>query len=157
MDYLKDFSKIFTSQVLTGAALGALIIPFILFGVRRFLQHLVDSRPARKVVERLASNSENCPIFIDRLRSSTGELSRRLPKDYPVYYPNGKNEHRFVRTAYELWSEGDAGAAVYILNIIGKLGKTQKLDIIPVGKAWDKWDTNIVCIGGNLKTHQPMS
>jgi len=157
MDYLKRFSEVFTPQVISGVILGALVVPFCLFEAKRLLQYLIDSCPARKVMEGLTRNSENCLVCVDRLRSGNGKLLRRLPDDSLDYYANLKKQYIFERKDYELWTEGDSQAAIHILNVLGKLGKTEKLDIVPVGKAWDEWDTNIVCIGGNLKSRNIMN
>jgi len=47
-----------------GAILGAIIIPFILYGLKYIMRFLHNSLPARKLLEGLAKNEERCIFWL---------------------------------------------------------------------------------------------
>jgi hypothetical protein len=50
--------------LIIGAILSAIVIPLVFYGIRRFRNWLMTSRPRNRILGPIAKNSEECTIFV---------------------------------------------------------------------------------------------
>ena len=121
-----------------GAVLGAIIIPFVLKCLSLIFKWWRESRPAHRLLQGAARQSEPCKVFIrDLILEHNATVIAVEPRVGIGRVPNVK----------ELWPQADAQAAACVFSILGSVGKTQNVEIVRMSEDPGQWDSHVVVIG----------
>jgi hypothetical protein len=123
-----------------GAILGAIIIPFILYGMKYLIRFLRDSLPARKLLEGLAKNEERCIFWLRDAYQQSGSHLLEVSQRGVGSIPN----------VMKWWAEVDSKAVADVLNVLGSQGKSENIEFHLQSENRNEWDANIVCIGAQF-------
>jgi len=122
-----------------GAVLGSIIIPIVYKCVSLVSKWWRQSRPAHRLLQGAARQSEPCKIFIRDLTIQPGT------KIYSVQPRLGIGE---VPNVLKFWAEVDSKAVADVFNVLGQAGKTRNLDIVLVSQDYvGEWDCHVVVVG----------
>ena len=126
-----------------GAVLGAIVIPLILYGIRCIINWIVTSRPRNKVLGPIASNSEDCTIFVRDFF---------LPQNSQVWAKeSASSSYGIVPNVNELWGDVDGMGMSYVFNALGQVGKRHNIRVVRMSQDTGIWDANIIIIGAQAQ------
>lgn len=98
-------------------------------------------RPATKIFGSSLENKQMLRVYIKDLEcpNNTCESPKLISYEGASmqYNPN----------IIKVWPEVEGRAASELLNLLGQLGKKDKLEIIEMSKGYDQWNTHLVVLG----------
>lgn len=99
------------------------------------------TRPSKKVLADIANNKQLVRIFVKDFIVRDNTFSD--PKLFSVEGPTTQ-AHPNVE---KVWPEVEACGVARLLNILGELGKREKIDITEMSKGYEFWDSNMIVLG----------
>jgi hypothetical protein len=149
---LNFITSYFGENIIRGAILGSIIIPLILFLMRKIVNFLTDREPKKLLFGQLVSQNKPCYIYFVKLfdNQRTNSYSYNLTDYFPPETSNRISQK--INTPY-VWAEADGQCAIDLVNILGNVGKLKNIFIKDPSKDWDLWEGNIICIGGSEKAN----
>jgi hypothetical protein len=99
------------------------------------------SRPAGKVLGSCLDNGRQLNIFLkDMFVPDNTEATPKLAsQEGPIMLVHFNID--------KVWPEVEARGAADLLNLLGKLRKDKRLDIVEMSRGYDIWNTNIIVLG----------
>lgn len=99
------------------------------------------NRPAGKVLGSMINNKEKLKIFVKDLIVLNNTLDNpkliSIEGTFKQYNPNIE----------KVWPEVEAIGIARTLNLLGRLGKKDNLDIVEMSKGYDMWNSNLIVLG----------
>jgi len=116
------------------------VIPVIQWLIKKIQIWWRESRPANRLFEGIACQSEACRIFVrDFYIDRDSKLISFEPRVGVGYVPN----------VLELLPDADGRAVASILNILGQVGKTEEIEVIRMSQdTAGEWNSHVFVIGG---------
>lgn len=99
------------------------------------------NRPAMRVLEGLASNRHEGFVFVKDL--IVPENTIHNPKLFSVE----GNSYQANPNIGKVWSDVEARGIAMLLNLLGRLGKKEKLKVEEMSTGYSKWDCNLIVLG----------
>ena len=96
----QEFYDFITNELVLGAILGSIIIPFILYGVKNFIYFCRDLLPIRRVLSDFSKNDEKCVFWLRDAYQPTGTKILEISQHGAGVIPN----------VSKWWAEVDAKA-----------------------------------------------
>ena len=136
----ENFPQFSLPDYVKGAILGAIVIPFILAGIRRFIRYWKNTRPAMKLLEGLTKNDERCVFWLRDAYQKPGSGLLEVSEAGAGVVPN----------VNKWWAEVDAKAVADVLNVLGSQGKSKNIEFHLLSQNRFDWDANLICIGAQF-------
>ena len=130
-----------------GAVIGV-FVSAVFVGVVSFGKRVRRIKPIRRLLGDLADNKADCDIFVRQIFSDTGCYKSKHP-DYLPPHTSGKTTQ--WRNIQFVVSTADMRAATDFTNLLGQVGKKERVLFRSEDRDWALWDTNVVVIGGGFK------
>jgi len=100
------------------------------------------TRPSKKLLESMVDNKKLLRIFVKDfiVKDNTGKSPPKLiSQEGPTI-----QEHPNIE---KVWAEAEAIGVAKLLNLLGELGKKDKLEIVGMSRGYDFWDTDMIVLG----------
>jgi len=143
------------SQIYIGAiaGFGATIAVLVAVAISRLVR---DRSAAGSLFNGIANSSEGCQIYIIRMKDA--QKSGKYITPIPDYSPSGdstKYEGRQLTPWVTSTAEAEAMSLIY--NVLGRIGRTEKIELMYADKDYNLWDAPMFLVGGNWKTKSAMN
>ncbi|MDO8498535.1 MAG: hypothetical protein Q7S44_02010 [bacterium] len=99
-------------------------------------------RPARKVLGPMVDNKILLKIFIKDFIVKDNTINN--PKLFSIEGPTTQAHPNIEK----VWAEAETRGVTQLFNLLGQLGKKDKLEIIEMSDGFNHWDTNMIVLGG---------
>lgn len=146
------------SEIIVGVVVSIIATIFILL-TRLFFYKVRDSLPAGSLFKDITNSRKLCVIFIRRMKDveQKGEFKSPLP-DYNSLATSTNNEKNYEGIINTPWvaSMFDSHALAHILNVLGKIGRTENIEVSFPDKDFDKWDSPMFILGGTRKAERAL-
>lgn len=142
----------FGGDIVKGAILGSIIIPFVWYLTRRIINFCFNKHPLRVLFGKLCSNEIPCYIYFSKL-FDVNRQNTYLYNLADYFPPHTSNKTSQKRNTPYVWAEGDGQCAMDVINTLGSIGKVRNIEIKDPSKDWDLWNGNIICVGGSEKVY----
>jgi hypothetical protein len=137
-------------NILTGIISGIVVTIIVLLTRQAFYQ-IRDALPAGALFEYIKGDSRDCLIFIARMKDieQKGEYLTPQPQCSPI----GSFQIVLEKRQLTPWvnSVPTTECVSMVLNVLGRVGRTQNINITYADKDYSRWDTPMFIIGGNWK------
>ena len=140
------------TEVLLIGILSSILATLFVLITNKLFNKFIDTLPANKLFNYIKNSKEECLVSQIRLRDKDlkSEFLTPIP-DYSSFNPSQKQYEGRQLIPYVISAE-DSNAVSMILNLLGKIGRTENIQISYIDKDWDKWENPMFLIGGNWKT-----
>lgn len=137
------------NQIIIGAA-GSIVATVFVLLTRLAFYKLRDTFPARALFNGIVGSDRPCLVFALRLTDleQKGQFLAPLPR-YAVATQQPLAECRQLTPWVTSTSETQSVA--YILNVLGRAGKSENVQLVYVDQDFDKWDAPMFILGGSWK------
>lgn len=143
-----------TDQILIGAA-GSIIATILVLLTRLAFYKIRDMFPARALFEDIVGSDRPCLVFVLRMTDlgQEGRFLTPLPK-----YAITSTQPSFERRQLTPWvtSTSETQSVANILNVLGRAGKTENIQLAYVDQDYDKWDSPMFILGGSWKARRAL-
>jgi hypothetical protein len=124
---------------------------------REIYYYLRDILPAGALFRGIARVSDPCLIFTLRMKDTqkSGNFITPIPDYKTVHDQTGvHNIGRFEDRKNTPWvtSTPEAQSLAIILNVLGRVGRSENIEVTFPDKEYDRWDAPMFSLGGNWKT-----
>jgi len=154
----------FSTQIwisLVISVLAGVIVTIVVLLTRILFYYVRDLLPAGSLFSGIRNASNNCMIFIRRMTDL--EQSGRYLSPTPNYSPISKDSKiqysaQFKKNQNIPWvtSTATAMAMAHILNVLGRIGRSENIEITYHDKDYERWDSPMIIIGGGWKAHRAL-
>lgn len=125
-----------------GAVLGSIVIPLTYFTLTQALSWWRSSRPASRLLGQIVRPDAPCKIFIrDLILEKNAAILSVEPRVGVGRVPN----------VLELWADVDGKALAYIFNVLGRVGKSQNVNIVRMSDDVGEWSAHMFVIGAQAR------
>lgn len=135
--------------------LASIIVTIVVLLTRLFFYRIRDALPAGSLFRGIANVSDPCLVFIRRMTDleKTGKFktprpSSTIPREsqplHTVKYDMNQNIPWVTSTA-------TAQAMAHVLNVLGRAGRTDNIELTFHDKDYDRWDAPMFIVGGGWK------
>lgn len=134
----------------------ASVVATILILLTRYVFYrLQEYFPARSIFRGIAGIETPCYVFIFRMtdESKSGRFLEPLP-DYAIV--TGQPEFRNRQNTPWVTSIYEAQSLAHVLNVLGRAGKTDNVEVLFFDQDFDKWDAPMFILGGGWKTFRAL-
>lgn len=128
-----------TTDIVTGAILGAVVIPAILKFINYIIGYIRNSLPKHRILEGISCQTELCRVFVRDLQ--LGQNSQVLSID-PI-----NNTRGGVPNIRDLWPHVEGIGVSYIFNVLGQVHKTDNIVVVPLSHDHGEWNSHIIVFG----------
>ncbi len=140
-----------------GALLDAILIPFVIIAVAKIIKFYDSKRPGKLLLSKFCNQGKRVLIFTSQLSSLLPTGGLNLNPQYVAIIPHKTPTGTKILTkGYQnidpVWSEADGECLADIYNVLGKVDKTENIDVGNINKHLDDWDSSIFSVGFNYKT-----
>ena len=99
------------------------------------------NRPAGKVLEGFVDNEKISKIFVKDLMvpDNTSENPKLISREGSILHANPN--------ILKVWPDVEAKGTARLLNLFGRLGKKDKLEIVEMSEGYNSWDCNLIVLG----------
>jgi len=125
---------------------------------REMFYYIRDRLPAGALFRNIARVvSDPCLIFTLRMKDTTqsGNFITPIP-NFSAVHDQTENQHfnEFEDRTNTPWvtSTPEAQSLAFILNVLGRVGRTENIEVTFPDKEYDRWDAPMFSLGGNWKT-----
>lgn len=104
------------------------------------------TRPSKKLLGKMVDSKSLLRIFVKDfiVRDNTGGSPPKLiSQEGPT-----TQEHPNIE---KVWAEAEARGVARLLNLLGELGKKDKLEVVEMSRGYDFWDTNMIVLGAQAR------
>lgn len=131
-------------------AIGSIVATIIVLITRLIFYKVRDLFPAHSLFRGIVDSNSPCLVFTLRLTDMKreGNFLSPLPK-YAVASPQQEFEPRQLTPWVTSTSETQSVA--HILNVLGRIGRTDNIQLVYVDQAFDRWDAPMFILGGSWK------
>ena len=144
---LSQILGLLTPEVWAGAILGALVSA--VFAVSTgFLRQFAKLFPLRRLLGDLANNDVDCLVFVRGMFVQNNTFLSRVPQQGA---PLQIIVQQWVNIP-EVFGAADVRAASDLFNLLGEAGRRERIQFASIERDWDRWNSDLVCIGGHFKT-----
>lgn len=130
---------------------GSIIATVAVLLTRLVFYRIRDLFPMRALFKGIAGSSSPCIVFILRMTDleQQGKFLAPLPR-YAVASGQPQFEHRQLTP----WvtSASETQSVAHVLNVLGRAGRTENIQISYIDQDYDKWDSPMFILGGSWKT-----
>jgi hypothetical protein len=124
---------------------------------REIFYYIRDRLPAGALFRNIARVSDPCLIFTLRMKDTTqsGKFITPIPNYSAVHkQAANQNPNQFENRTNTPWvtSTPEAQSLALILNVLGRVGRTENIEVTFPDKEYDRWDAPMFSLGGNWKT-----
>ena len=144
-----DLIIINRSIILIGA-IGSIVATVIVLVTRLIFYKIRDFFPAHSLFRGIVDSESPCLVFALRLTDmkKEGKFLSPLPK-----YAVVSTQPEFDTRQLTPWvtSTSEMQSVAHILNVLGRVGRTDKIEIVYVDQAFDRWDAPMFILGGSWK------
>lgn len=134
----------FTVDLWLGALLGA-VVASVVEAITGWFSGLWRLRPLRRLLGDLASNRDECAIYLRGMfRQDNRFVSRR-----PAELGGGLDVWQNIP---EVFGAADVRATADIVNLLGRSGRRGNLRFASLYDDWADWSTDLICVGGHHKS-----
>ncbi len=116
-------------------------LKLILSGWKSIKHWYSYSRPAKKVLGDIADNKLLTRIFVKDFIVKDNVFAS--PKLFSTEGPTTQAHPNIEK----VWAEAEGRGVARLLNILGELGKRDKLEITEMSRGYDSWDSNMIVLG----------
>ena len=135
--------------------LSSILATIIVLITRDLFYRIQSYFPAGALFRNIARVSNPCFIFTLRMKDTTqsGEFITPIPEYSPVHDPHSLQD-QFETRQNTPWvtSTPEAQSLAHILNVLGRVGRSENLQLTFVDKEYDRWDIPMFTLGGSWKT-----
>lgn len=138
-------------NLVTSILAGIIVTIFVLF-TRIIFYHIRDALPAGSLFHGIKNVSDSCLVFILRM-TDIGETGKfKTPE--PDYSPILDSSMKYQLRQLTPWvtSISEAQTLAHILNVLGRIGRTDNIEITFADTDYDRWDVPMFILGGSWKT-----
>lgn len=141
-----------TNQILLGV-ISSTVATVVVLLTRLTFYKIRDTLPARALFEGIVGSERACLVFVPRMTDlqQQGRFLLPLPR-YAVATPQPEFERRQLTPWVNSTSETQSVAI--LLNVLGRAGKTEDIQLLYVDQDFDKWDAPMFILGGSWKTRR---
>ena len=136
-------------KILIGTA-GSIIATVTVLYTRLVFYRIRDLFPARALFSGIAGSDSPCLVFVLRMTDlqQQGTFLSPLPR-FAIASP----QPQFERRQLTPWvtSTSEIQSVAHILNVLGRAGRTDNIQILFVDQDFDKWDSPMFILGGSWK------
>lgn len=117
------------------------ILRLLFSGWKRFKHWYSFTRPSQKLLGKIADNNHLLRIFVKDfiVNENTFEDPKLISIEGPTTQAHPNVE--------KVWPEVEAKGIARLLNLLGDLGKRQKIEITEMSKGYEFWDCNMIVLG----------
>ena len=139
-------------EVLTLGILSSILATISVLLTRLLFLKFISTFPSNKLFNYIKNSQEKCLVYQVRLCDTgiKGDFVTPIP-NYSTITPFQIQYEKRKLIPYVLSAE-DSIAGSMILNLLGKIGRTENIQIAYLDKDWDNWENPMFLIGGNWKT-----
>lgn len=136
---------------------GVITIPFAIEFLRTILNWANNKLPLNQLFAGYIKNSRVL-IYLSQLTALDDNRKIDTDPKYLIAYPNpAPSLKTAISVVYRqnidpVWSEGDGECLADVYNTLGRVGKTEGVEVANLINDWDKWSFPIITIGFNPKT-----
>lgn len=141
-------------EILLVVILSSVLASIFVLLTRTLYYKFNDTSPSNRLFNHIKNSKEKCLVLQVRLRDKElkGEFVTPIPEYSTLSNQNINFEGRQI-TPYVLSAE-DSSAVAMVLNVLGKVGRTDNIYISYIDKDYDKWENPMFLVGGNWKTNR---
>lgn len=134
------------------SVLAGFLVTIAVLLTRIMFYRIRDALPAGSLFHGIANVSDPCLIFILRMKDTgqSGEFITPVPNYSPSGIPNVVTFQKRQNTPW-VTSVPEAQTLAHILNVLGRIGRTENLDVTFPDKEYDRWDAPMIILGGSWK------
>lgn len=99
------------------------------------------TRPAKKVLGSITNNKIILKIFVKDFIVRDNTIIN--PKLFSVEGPTTQAHPNIDK----VWAEAETRGITQLSNLLGQLGKKDKIEIVEMSEGFNKWDTNMIVLG----------
>lgn len=118
-----------------------------------------DRLTSRSLFRGIAGVSDPCLIFTLRMKDSLkrGEFINPIPPYSAVNPASSQGQiNKFEKRMNIPWltSTSEAQSLALIFNVLGRIGRTENIEVAFADKEYERWDAPMFSLGGNWKTQR---
>lgn len=139
------------------SVLAGIIVTVAVLLTGILFNHIRDALPAGCLFNGIKSGSEPCLVFIRRMKDK--EKSDEFITPIPDYLKfNTRNARDFEKCQLIPWvtSVPTAQSLAFVLNVLGRIGCTNNIELISADEGYDRWDVPMIIIGGSWKSRRAL-
>ncbi|MDA3790041.1 MAG: hypothetical protein PF503_16285 [Desulfobacula sp.] len=138
--------------ILTGA-IGSIVATVIVLLTRLVFYKLKDHFPAHSLFGGIVDSDSPCLVFTLRLTDmkQEGKFLSPLPQ-----YAVASSQPKFEPRQLTPWvtSTSETQSVAHILNVLGRVGRTDNIELVYVDQTFDRWDAPMFILGGSWKARR---
>ena len=140
-----------TEALILGVFSSILATIFVLL-TRLIFYKFRGNRPSNKLFNFIKNSKEQCKVTLVRLydKELKGEYVTRTPNYSAFSSPEAQYVSRNL-IPFVISAE-DSNAVSMVLNLLGKIGRTENIQISYIDNDWNNWEDPTFLIGGSWKT-----
>jgi hypothetical protein len=129
-------------NLIAGAVLGSILIPTVSSIYKKVGNWWHESRPPQKLLQGMARQDEPCKIFVRDFF---------VRPEAQLFSIDPRAGLGLVRNVQELWPDVEGRAATSIFSILGRVGKTQNVEIVRMSQDQGEWNCHVVVLGAQAQ------
>jgi len=134
-------------------AIGSIVATVIVLTTRLIFYKVRDLFPAHSLFRGIVDSKVRCLVFALRLTDmkQEGKFLSPLPK-----YAVASSQPEFESRQLTPWvtSTSETQSVAHILNVLGRVGRTENIQLVYVDQAFDRWDAPMFILGGSWKARR---
>lgn len=131
--------------------LAGIVVTIVVLFTRLAFYRVRDALPAGALFEGIKNASAPCLVFILRMKDTkqTGEFITPVPN----YSPDPRIPSQYEKRQLTPWvtSVPEALTLAHILNVLGRIGRTDNIKVTFGDTEYDRWDVPMFILGGSWK------
>lgn len=131
--------------------LSSCIATVVVLVTRVIFYHIRDALPAGSLFHGIKNVSDPCLVFILRMTDINESGKFKTPE--PDYSPVSDRSIKFQLRQLTPWvtSVPEAQTLAHILNVLGRIGRTDNIEVTFADTDYDRWDVPMFILGGSWK------
>lgn len=117
------------------------VLKLLFSGISSIRHWYSYTRPSKRVLGGIADNKQLVRIFVKDFIVKDNVFAD--PKLFSIEGPTTQAHPNIEK----VWAEAEGHGVARLLNILGELGKRNKLEITEMSKGYDSWDSNMIVLG----------
>ncbi|MCR4277884.1 MAG: hypothetical protein NUV80_01760 [Candidatus Berkelbacteria bacterium] len=136
------FSNVNWPELVWGAILGSILIPLFWSGVKLLQRYYQQTRPIQMLLGRIGNNREVAKVFVRDFI---------LPQGSQVLSIEPRHGVGVVPNVPHLWPDVEGRTLAYVVNVLGRAGKTENINIVRMSEDEGEWNANIIVLGAQAQ------
>jgi hypothetical protein len=134
-------------------AIGSILATILVLLTRLGFYKIRDMLPARALFQGIAGTDALCRVFIIRMTDTqhSGQFLTPVPR-----YAVATKQQEFQGRQLTPWvtSTAEAQSVAHVLNVLGRAGRTDNIEIGFVDEDFDDWQSPMIILGGSWKAER---